>query len=212
MKAPRVILADDHILMMEGLRRLLEPRCEIVGAVSDGRTLVELACKLNPDVVLVDIAMPLLNGLEAVRQLRVKSPAIKLICLTMNEDTDLAAEALRIGASGYLLKTSVAGEVFQAIEECMRGRSYVTPRIARGIEEAFIRNPRPKVLSKKLTQRQREVTQLIAEGKSLKETAHLLNLSARTVAFHKYQLMEELRLKTTADLIRYAVKNRIGVV
>jgi DNA-binding NarL/FixJ family response regulator len=209
MKVPRIVLADDHTLILEALRNLLEPRCEVVGAVSDGRALVELASLLKPDAVLVDIAMPLLNGLDAVRQLKVRMPEIKLICLTMNEDPDLAGEAIRAGASGYLLKTSAATELFHAIQEVLRGRPYVTPKIARGMQESFIRDHRPKDRAKVLTPRQREVTQLLAEGKSMKEAAHVLKVTPRTVAFHKYQIMGELRLKTTADLVRYAIKNRI---
>ena len=209
MKVPRIILADDHTLILEAVRNLLEPRCEVVGTASDGRALVELATTLKPDAVLVDIAMPLLNGLDAVRQLKAKMPEIKLICLTMNEDPDLAGEAMREGASGYLLKTSPATELFHAIQQVLRGRTYVTPKIARGMQELFIRDPRPKNRVKELTPRQREVTQLLAEGKSLKEAAHLLNVTPRTVAFHKYQIMGELRLKTTADLVRFAIKNRI---
>jgi DNA-binding NarL/FixJ family response regulator len=209
MKVPRIMLADDHTLIVEAIRNLLEPRCEVVGAVSDGRALVELAASLKPDAVLVDIAMPLLNGLDAMRQLKVKMPEIKLICLTMNEDPDLAAEAMRAGASGYLLKTSPATELFHAIQEVLRGKSYVTPKIARGMRESFIRDPRPKDRSKVLTPRQREVTQLLAEGRSLKEAADVLHVTPRTVAFHKYQIMGELRLKSTADLVRFAIKNRI---
>jgi DNA-binding NarL/FixJ family response regulator len=209
MKVPRIMLADDHTLIVEAIRNLLEPRCEVVGTVSDGRALVELAASLKPDAVLVDIAMPLLNGLDAMRQLKVKMPEIKLICLTMNEDPDLAAEAMRAGASGYLLKTSPATELFHAIQEVLRGKSYVTPKIARGMRESFIRDPRPKDRSKVLTPRQREVTQLLAEGKSLKEAADVLHVTPRTVAFHKYQIMGELRLKSTADLVRFAIKNRI---
>jgi len=209
MKLPRVMLADDHTLILEAFRNLLEGRCQVVGAVSDGRALVELASALKPEAVLVDIAMPLLNGLDAIRQLKAKMPEIKLICLTMNEDSDLAEEAMRAVASGYLLKTSAAKELFHAIQEVLRGRTYVTPKIARGMQEAFIRDPRPKQRAKTLTPRQREVTQLLAEGKSLKEAADVLHVTPRTVAFHKYQIMDELRLKTTADLIRYAVKNRL---
>jgi DNA-binding NarL/FixJ family response regulator len=209
MKVPRIMLADDHTLIVEAIRNLLEPSCEVIGAVSDGRALVELAASLKPDAVLVDIAMPLLNGLDAMRQLKVKMPEIKLICLTMNEDPDLAAEAMRAGASGYLLKTSPATELFHAIQEVLRGKSYVTPKIARGMRESFIRDPRPKDRSKVLTPRQREVTQLLAEGKSLKEAADVLHVTPRTVAFHKYQIMGELRLKSTADLVRFAIKNRI---
>ena len=209
MKVPRLILADDHTLILEAFRNLLEPRCEVVGVVSDGHALVELASRLKPEVVLVDIAMPLLNGLEAIRQLKTKVSEIKLICVTMSEDGELAAEAMRAGASGYLLKTSAATELFHAIQEALKGRSYVTPKIARKMQEAFIQDPNPMEHHKELTPRQREVAQLLAEGRTLKEAAHILHVTPRTVAFHKYQIMDELKLKTTADLVRYAIKNRI---
>jgi DNA-binding NarL/FixJ family response regulator len=209
MKFPRVLIADDHTLVLEAIRKLLEPRCDVVGTVTDGRALVESAVMLKPDVVLIDIAMPLLNGLEAVRQLKTKVPGMKLICLTMNEDSEIGAEAMRAGASGYLLKKSAASELFYAIQEVLRGRSYVTPEIASGMQERFVRDPRPIAQRRVLTSRQREVMQLLAEGKSLKEAAHVLNVTPRTVAFHKYQIMAEMKLKSTADLIRFAIKNGI---
>jgi len=187
MKLPRILIADDHALVLEAIRKLLEPQCEVVATVTDGRALVESAVMLKPDVVLIDIAMPLLNGLEAVRQLKAKMPAVKLICLTMNEDSEVGAEAMRAGASGYLLKKSAASELFHAIQEVLRGRSYITPEIARGMQETFIRDPRHGSRRTVLTSRQREVTQLLAEGKSLKEAANVLNVTPRTVAFHKYQ-------------------------
>lgn len=205
----RVVLADDHLLVLEGLQKLLEPQCEVVGTVTDGRALVELALELRPDVVLVDIGMPLLNGLNAIQKLKARMPEIKPICLTMHEDPELATDAMRVGASGYVLKTSAAGELFHAIEEALRGRVYISPTVVRGMEESFIRDPRPKEGPRSLTPRQREVTQLLAEGKSLKQAAHLLNVTPRTVAFHKYKIMDELRLKTTADLVRFAVRNHL---
>jgi DNA-binding NarL/FixJ family response regulator len=209
MKLPRILIADDHRLVLEAIRKLLEPQCEIVATVTDGRALVESVAMLQPDIVLIDIAMPLLNGLEAVRQLKTKVPRVKLICLTMNEDSEIAAEAIRAGASGYLLKQSAASELFHAIQEVLRGRSYITPEIARVMQEMFIRDPSQVTRRTVLTSRQREVTQLLAEGKSLKEAAHVLNVTPRTVAFHKYQIMAEMKLKSTADLIRFAIKNGI---
>jgi DNA-binding NarL/FixJ family response regulator len=211
MKAPRIILAEDHTLVTEALRKLLESRFEVVGTVSNGRALLDAALTLKPDVIVVDISMPLLNGLEAGRQLKDKMPAVKLIFLTMNEDPDLAVEAMRSGASGYLLKKSAAAELFRAIQEALKGKSYVTPQIAREMQEALIRNPRAKAHKKTLTSRQREVMQLLAEGKSMKEAADALNVAPRTVAFHKYRIMEELHLKTSADLVQFAIKNRILV-
>jgi DNA-binding NarL/FixJ family response regulator len=180
-----------------------------VRTVSDGYALLEWAMALKPDMVLLDMAMPLLNGLEAGRQVRKKIPGTKIIYLTMNEDPDLAIEAMRLGAAGYLLKKSAANELYFAIEEVLRGRKYVTPPIAQGIQEAFVRDPRPKERVKVLTPRQREVAQLLAEGMSMKEVAEVLKVTPRTVAFHKYQMMDALGFKTTADLIRFAIKNHV---
>ena len=198
---PRVLLADDHTLLLGAFRKLLEPECEVVGAVDNGRALLDSARELRPDVVVVDISMPLLNGLDAGRQLKQLLPGARLIFLTMNEDPDLVAEALRIGASGYLLKNSAASELVLAIREAMDGKTYVTPRAAERVGHAR--------LGDGLTPRQREVLQLLAEGHSMKEVAGILNVTPRTVAFHKYRLMEELGLKTNADLVQYAVRHKI---
>jgi len=211
MKLPRVMLADDHTLLVEAFRRLLESKCEIVGAVSDGRTLLDTAPALKPDVIVLDISMPLLNGLDAARQLRGVMPAAKIIFLTMNEDPDLAVEAMRLGASGYLLKSSAASELFRAIQQALRGKVYVTPQISRGMQERFIRDPRGNRHDKSLTPRQREVVQLLAEGRSMKQAADVLKVTPRTVAFHKYRIMEGLGLKTSAELVQFAIKNRILV-
>lgn len=209
-KLPRVILADDHTILTEAFRKLLENHCEVVASVSDGHALLDIAPALQPDVVVLDIAMPLLNGLEAGRRIKELIPTIKLIFLTMNEDPDLAVEAMRIGASGYLLKKSAASELFKAIQAALRGKSYVTPQIAKGMEDAFIKDPEGKK-HYSLTARQREVVQLLAEGKSMKEAADILNVATRTIAFHKYRIMEDLKLKTTAELIQFAMKNHIVV-
>lgn len=211
MALPRVMLADDHTILVEAFRKLLEPHCEVVGTVADGRALLECAEQLNPDVVVVDIGMPLMNGLEAGLRLKQQMPKVKLIFLTMNEDHELAAEAMRSGASGYLLKSSAATELIRAIQLAVKGRTYITPQIARGIQQSFVNNPRPKQSAKSLTPRQREVVSLLAEGKSMKEVASVLNVTPRTVAFHKYRVMRELNLKTTADLIQFAIKTRILV-
>ena len=173
--------------------------------------MLEAAPRLKPDVIVVDVGMPLMNGLEAALRLKELMPAVKLIFLTMNEDPDLAVEAMHRGASGYLLKSSAASELIRAIHLALKAKSYVTPQIARGMEKAFINNPRPRVRAKVLTPRQREVVQLLAEGKSMKEVADVLHVTPRTVAFHKYRIMEELSLKTTADLIQFAIKSRILV-
>lgn len=209
-KLPRVILADDHTILTEAFRKLLEPHCEVVASASDGHALLEMVPALRPDVVVLDIAMPLLNGLEAGRRIRELVPTTKLIFLTMNEDPDLAVEAIRIGASGYLLKKSAVSELFKAIQAALRGKSYVTPQIAKGMEDSFIKDPEGKK-HYSLTARQREVVQLLAEGKSMKEAADILNVATRTIAFHKYRIMEDLRLKTTAELIQFAMKNHIVV-
>jgi len=204
------MLADDHRLLVEAFRKLLDPHYDVVGTVSDGCALVKSALLLKPDVVMIDIAMPLLNGLEAGRQLKRMMPSIKLVFLTMNHDSDLAAEAMRMGASGYLLKNSAASELFQAIEEALKGRSYLTQQIAREMQESFIRDPRPRNERSQLpTPRQREVIQLLVEGKTMKQAAHLLKLTPRTIAFHKYQLMDAMGLKTNADLVQFAIKNKI---
>jgi DNA-binding NarL/FixJ family response regulator len=211
MKLSRVMLADDHQLLLEALQKLLEPHFDIVGTAADGIALVERAKVLRPDVVVIDLAMPLLNGLDAARKLKQMLPNVKLIFLTMNEDPDLAVQAMREGASGYLLKKGAAAELVQAIHLAIKGKSYVTPEIARGMQEAFIRDPEGKSKRKVLTQRQREVLQLLAEGKSMKEAAAVLAVTPRTIAFHKYRMMEELGIKTTAELIQFAVQNRVVV-
>jgi len=208
MGKPRVLLADDHALILGAFEKLLAGECEIVGQVGDGRALVAAVEALNPDVVVLDISMPLLNGLEAGRQIKQKWRNVKLVYLTMNEDPDLAAEAFRAGASGYLLKSSAASELAAAIREVAHGRSYITPLVAEGLVEALQHVP-DRGPGDDLTPRQREVLQLLAEGRSMKEVASVLNLTPRTVAFHKYQMMEQLKVKSTAELIQYAVKHHI---
>ena len=204
---PRVLLADDHALLLGAFEKLLAGECDIVGQVSDGRALVAAAEQLKPDVIVLDISMPLLNGLEAGRQIKQKLPNVKLVFLTMNEDADLAAEAFRSGASAYLLKRSAASELMTAIREVMQGRSYVTPLMTEGLVGSLLHADRKP--AHELTSRQREVLQLLAEGHSMKEVASLLNLTPRTVAFHKYRMMEQLKVKSTAELIQYAVKHHI---
>lgn len=211
MNLPRVILADDHSLVAEALSKLIAPHFEVVASVADGRALLDSAASLKPDVIVVDVAMPLMNGLEAGRQLKAKMPGVKLVFLTMNEDPELAREAMTAGASGYLLKKSAGSELLQAIRAALKGRTYITPQIARGMQESFIHDPRGRKHPKSLTPRQREVVQLLAEGKSMKQTAEVLRIAARTVAFHKYQIMHELGLKTNADLVQFAIQNQIVV-
>jgi DNA-binding NarL/FixJ family response regulator len=211
MKLPRVILADDHTLVAEALHQLIAPHFDVVAKVADGRALVDAALSLKPDAAVVDVAMPLLNGLEACRQLKTKMPSLKLIFLTMNEDPELAGEAIRAGASGYVLKKSAGSELLEAIRAALRGKPYITEQIARGIEDSFIRNPNGKAHSKSLTPRQREVVQLLGEGKSMKEAATALSVTPRTVAFHKYRVMQELGFKSNADLVQFAMKRQMAV-
>ncbi len=208
MSRPRVLIADDHELLAEAFQKLLEAEVEVVGRVLDGRALLEEAPRLKPDIVVLDISMPKLNGLEAGEQLKKIMPDVKLIFLTIHEDPDLAVEAFRLGASGYLLKGSAASELFQAVQEVSRGRTYVTPLIAEGMIESFARDPERRKVSK-LTPRQREILQLLAEGNSMKEVAAILNITPRTVAFHKYRMMDTLGLKSNAELLRLAIKEQI---
>ena len=209
----KVSIADDHKILAESLRTFLAGKCEVVGEVSDGRALLKAALELKPDIVLVDIAMPLLNGLEASRQLRVKMPGVKIIFLTQTPDGDVAAEAMRQGASGYVLKTSAGSELIAAIHAAMCGKTFVTPRVARSMEKAFIQDPHGncKSLDKTLTPRQREVIQLLAEGKSMKQAADILHVSRRTIGFHKYSVMEIMGIGSTAELVQFAIKNRIVI-
>ena len=207
MTRPRILMADDHQMLLDAFKVMLESEFDVVGTVTDGRALLEEFARLQPDVVVVDVAMPLLNGLDAGRQLKAQRRSVKLIFLTMNPDPDLAGEALRLGASGYVLKSSAAQELKQAIQEALRGRSYITPLITRDVVGSLIQQRTPR---SELTGRQREVLQLLAEGKSMKEVAAILDLTPRTVAFHKYRMMEQLHLKTTAELVKFAVRE--GVV
>jgi DNA-binding NarL/FixJ family response regulator len=209
MKRARVLLADDHRLLREAFAQMLEPNCEVVGAVADGRALLAAAEELRPEVVVLDIAMPLLNGLDAARQLKRLMPAVKVIFLTVSEDPDLAAEAFRAGASGFLLKNSAASELFQAIQEVLQGRSYVTPQATQGLVGAFLDGPGPEKKPGELSLRQREVLQLLAEGHSMKEIGRILKITPRTVAFHKYSMMEQLGITSSAELVQFAVKQHL---
>jgi len=207
MSKPRVLLADDHTLLLEAFQKLLADECEIVGVATNGRALVTAAATLRPDVIVVDVTMPLLNGIDAARQIKQTSPDVRIIFLTMNEDPNLAAEAFRAGASGYLLKRSAASELVTAIREVVKHRSYITPLVADGLVGSMLHGLEIRPTS--LTPRQREIVQLVSEGRSMKEVASILNIAPRTVAFHKYRIMEQLHLKTTAELIQYAIRNHI---
>jgi DNA-binding NarL/FixJ family response regulator len=206
----RILIADDHNLVAELCKRLLEAEFDVIGTVSDGRALVRAAGELKPDVVVVDVAMPILNGLDAGRQVKEMLPAVRLIYLTMNPDVEIAAEAFRRGARGYLLKTCAAAELVIAVREVLRGKSYMSPALPQDTIN-FLRNQHKNMVNEdeRLTQRQREVLQLLAEGKVMKEVSNILNMSTRTVAYHKYRMMEVLGAKSTAELVKYAVKNHI---
>ena len=208
MTKPRVLLADDHSLVLEGFRRILQDRCELVGMVEDGRALLEKAQKEKPDIVIIDISMPLLNGIDAATQLLKLHPSIKVIFVTMHVDAEYVRSAFEARASGYLLKRSAVDELEQAIRMVLAGHKYITPLIAKDLLEVLLIPTAKK--EKRLTFRQREVLQLLAEGRTVKDIAVLLNISTRTVEFHKAQLMEQLGLRTTADLIKYALTH--GVV
>jgi DNA-binding NarL/FixJ family response regulator len=205
----RILLADDHTMISAGFQKLLEPHYEVVGSVADGLALLKAAAKLKPDLVLLDVGMPLLNGLDAARELKKVMPSVKLIFLTMNPDSDIASEAFRIGASAYLLKTSQASELLKAVHHVVRGISYVTPQISRAMEATFIRDPNALHRPKQLTNRQREVLQMLAEGRSLKEIAYVLQITHRTVRFHKARIMAELGITTNSELVKYAIHHGV---
>jgi DNA-binding NarL/FixJ family response regulator len=209
MLGTRVILADDHTLILEALRNLLEPEFEVVGTFGDGRALVEGAPELKPDVVVLDIAMPVMNGLSAGLRLKQLIPGVKLIYLTMNQDPDMAAEAFRVGANGYLLKNSAASELVYAIRQVARGSSYVTSLMTEEIVGTVPSHFKNLKSANHLTLRQKEVLQLLAEGRSMKEAAFILNVSPRTVAFHKYTMMGNLHIKTSAELVQYAMNSQL---
>ena len=209
MARPRVIIADDHTMLVEAFERLLSPDCDVVAKVADGRALLDAIPQHHPDLVILDIAMPLLNGLDAGRQIKELDPAVRLIFVTMDEDPDLAAEALRLGASAYLLKRSAGAELMTAIRESMKHRVYVTPLVTEGVLGSLMQSGPKEGAAQRLTSRQREVLQLLAEGRSMKEVAGILNVAPRTVAFHKYRMMEQLKIKTNAELIQYAIRHHV---
>ena len=209
MKRARIILADDHNLLVDTFKVFLQPHFEVVGTFADGHRLVEEAPALEPDVVVLDVGMPIMNGLIAGQRLKQLLPRVKLIYLTMNQDPDVAAEAFRLGASGYLIKSSAASELVHAINEALLARSYVTPLMTKDMVGSFIQNFKRRKTPHQLTLRQREVLQLLAEGRSMKEVAYKLNVTPRTVAFHKYTMMDQLQLKSSAELVQYAMKSSI---
>jgi DNA-binding NarL/FixJ family response regulator len=210
MKLPRVILADDHVLLLDAIKQLLEGEFDVVGSFSDGRTLINAAAALLPDMIVLDIGMPQMNGLSAGQRLKQILPKVKIVYLTMNLDADIAAEAFRLGAAAYVVKNSAATELLMAIRQVLRGRSYMSPLITKDLEGPFIQSAERKKNPNHLTLRQKEVLQLLVEGRSMKEVAYILNVTPRTVAFHKYSMMEHLRLRSSAELIHFAVKNSLS--
>jgi DNA-binding NarL/FixJ family response regulator len=209
MKRARVILADDHTLMLDALKSMLEPEFEVVGIFADGLSLVEGAAALEPNVIVLDIGMPNMNGLLAGERLRQLVPRARLIYLTMNHDPDIAAEAFRLGASGYVVKNAAASELVRALREVVRGGTYVTPIMTKDMSGSFVQNFKHMKEPRQLTLRQKEVLQLLAEGHTMKKVAYILNVSPRTIAFHKYTMMEHLHFKSNAELIQYAMKTSI---
>jgi len=205
----RLLIADDHTLLAEACKNLLEPEFEVVGIVDNGRTLLRMASEMKPEVVILDIAMPQLNGLDAGDQIKQLLPRTKLVYLTVNMSPEVAAEAFRRGASGYVVKTSAAAELITAIRRALKSESYLSPLITKETVDFLLRSRHPYVAEKTITRRQSEILQLLAEGKSMKEIADVLDVKPGTVAFHKYRIMETLGLKTNAELIQYAIKHHL---
>jgi len=207
--APRVLIADDHRLVAETCKGMLEPEFEVVGVQTDGRALVQAALSLKPDLVLLDIGMPQLNGLDAGEQIKAKLPKTKLVYLTMNVAPEVVAEAFRRGASAYVLKQSAADELLTALRRVLRGESYLSPLITRETVTHLLNRSASDSGEKRITARQSEILQLLAEGKSMKEAAAILDLKAGTIAFHKYRMMQTLGIKTNAELLEYAIKRQM---
>jgi DNA-binding NarL/FixJ family response regulator len=203
---PRVAIVDDHTLLAELCEKLLESDCDVVGSYRDARTFLHEVLQLKPDVAILDVSMPLMNGLDTARELRRMLPSTRIVFLTMVEDPDVAAEAFRIGASGYLLKRSASAELPLAVREVMNQRYYITPLLTKDLVGSLVHEPEARKPVHLLTTRQREVLQLLAEGHSMKEAASILHVSARTVAFHKYRMMDHLHVHSTAALIQFAVR------
>ena len=205
---PRLLIADDHTIMVDGLRRLLEPNFELVGTASDGWALLECAERLKPEVIVTDVSMPLLNGIEAVRRLKKINPRCKIVVLSMHEDVQIAAESLRAGASGYVLKHSAVDTLDHAISEVLKGRTFVSPRIAKNVMGVMMETSQRKDRNGvQLTPREREVLQLVAEGRTIRGISSILHVAVRTVVFHKSNIMDKLGRRTTADLTQYAISS-----
>lgn len=210
MKRARILLADDHELLTDAIKNMLEPEYEVVGTFITGDSLVKAAPELEPDIIVIDVSMPTMNGLIACEQLKKMLPKVKIIFLTMNQDLDTAAEAFQRGASGYVLKTSAASELITAIREVLFGGYFATPSLTEGMVGSFVRNFKRMKKRRDLTIRQKEVLQLLAEGHSMKRVAGMLDITTRTVAFHKYAMMEHLEIASSAELVTYAMKIGLG--
>lgn len=208
-RRPRVLIADDHTLVAEACVKILEPEFEVIGTFADGQALLAAVPELKPDVIVLDVGMPLMNGLEAGKRIKKLLRAVRIVYLTMNTDVGIAAEAFRGGASGYLLKSSAAAELVTAVRDVLKGKQYVSPLVANDVEAFFLEARISHMGQETLTNRQREVLQLLAEGRSMKEVAYILKLTPRTVAFHKYKIMERLRVRTNSELVQYAIREHI---
>ena len=206
----RLLIADDHTLLAEACKNLLEPEFDVVGIADNGRALLQLAAELKPEIVILDIAMPQLNGLDAGKQIKHLLPATKLVFLTMNMSPEVAAEAFRRGASAYVVKSSAASDLVRAIRRALRSESYLSPDITKETVDFLLRSGTSQPLEKRLTPRQNEILHLLAEGMSMKAIAAVLNLKPGTVAFHKYKMMERLGLKSNAELLQYAIRHHLG--
>ena len=206
----RLVIADDHTLLAEACKHLLEPEFDVVGIADNGRALLQLASELKPEIVILDIAMPQLNGLDAGKQIKHLLPATKLVFLTMNMSPEVAAEAFRRGASAYVVKSSAASDLIRAIRRALRSESYLSPDITKETVDFLLRSGTSQSLEKRLTPRQNEILHLLAEGMSMKAIAAVLNLKPGTVAFHKYKMMETLGLKSNAELLQYAIRHHLG--
>jgi len=204
---PRVLIADDHSIVADGLRSVLEKSCDVIGVVQDGRQLLIEAPRLKPDVIVLDIGMPFLNGLDAAERLKPLMPKVKFVFLTMKDDPNLAAAALNLGAVGYVLKHSAFSELLTAVSEVLQGKPYVTAKLQ--ADNWADREARAQQLSKDLTPRQKDVLQLLAEGRRTKEIADVLSVSERTVLFHKYHMMKTFNLKSNSDLVLLALKHHL---
>lgn len=206
---PRILIADDHALIAEAFKTLLATDFEVIATVHDGRSLIQASTTLRPDVILADIGMPVLNGLDAVERINRVSPQFKLICVTVNHDPCLIAEAFRRGASGYLLKTAAASELVTAIHHVLQGKTYLSSSLVTSVPGLLRELEESNSLRNNLSDRQLDVLQLLAEGRSMKEAAAVLNLTTRTVAFHKYRLMNRLGLHNDAEVVQYAMREHI---